>query len=206
MMMSGSWRIGVTFGGMLRHLLRQDPDIIMVGEMRDLETAEQAVQAALTGHLVFSTLHTNDAASALTRLLDLGLAAYLINAAVIGIIAQRLVRVICPYCKESVPVDLARMQVLGLERFFADTTMVWRGRGCEACRGTGFLGRQGIFEVLPLDTELKDAVRRGVDLAELRAMVRAQGIPSLLEDGMARVVTGVTTVDEVLRVAGSAED
>jgi general secretion pathway protein E len=199
-------RIGVTFGGMLRHLLRQDPDIIMVGEMRDLETAEQAVQAALTGHLVFSTLHTNDAASALTRLLDLGLAAYLINAAVIGIIAQRLVRVICPYCKESVPVDLAQMRVLGLERFFADTTLVWRGRGCEACRGTGFLGRQGIFEVLPLDTPLKDAVRRGVDLAELRAMVRAQGIPSLLEDGMARVVAGVTTVDEVLRVAGSAED
>ncbi|MEJ5243576.1 MAG: GspE/PulE family protein [Desulfomicrobiaceae bacterium] len=199
-------RIGVTFGGMLRHLLRQDPDIIMVGEMRDLETAEQAVQAALTGHLVFSTLHTNDAASALTRLLDLGLAAYLINAAVIGIIAQRLVRVICPYCKESVPVDLAQMRVLGLERFFADTTLVWRGRGCEACRGTGFLGRQGIFEVLPLDTPLKDAVRRGVDLAELRAMVRAQGIPSLLEDGMARVVAGITTVDEVLRVAGSAED
>ncbi len=198
--------IGVTFGGMLRHILRQDPDIIMVGEMRDLETAEQAVQAALTGHVVFSTLHTNDAASALTRLLELGLEAYLINAAVVGIIAQRLVRLVCPHCKEPVPVDLDQMRTLGLERFFENTPHTWQGRGCEACRGTGFLGREGIFEVLPLETDLKDALRRGVDLAQLRAMVRAKGIPSLVEDGMARVVAGRTTVAEVLRVAGGAED
>jgi general secretion pathway protein E len=198
-------RIGVTFGSMLRHILRQDPDIIMVGEMRDLETAEQAIQAALTGHLVFSTLHTNDAASALTRLLDLGLEPYLINAAVIGIVAQRLVRTICPYCKEMVPVDGDEIATLSLERFFVGVSHLARGRGCEACRNTGFLGRTGIFEVLPLETELKDAVRRGVDLAELRQLVRRRGIPSLLEDGMARVVAGVTTIAEVLRVAGSSE-
>lgn len=199
-------KIGVTFGQMLRHILRQDPDIIMVGEMRDLETAEQAVQAALTGHIVFSTLHTNDASSALVRLLDLGLDAYLINASVIGCIAQRLVRNICPSCRVQYTPDYAQIQALGLERYIAPGQKLWRGAGCESCRQTGFYGRTGIFEVLMYDTEVKDAVRRNVELSELRALVRKKGVPSLLDDGMERVARGVTTYGEVLRVAGATAD
>jgi general secretion pathway protein E len=199
-------RIGVTFGQMLRHILRQDPDIVMIGEMRDLETAEQAVQAALTGHIVFSTLHTNDASSALTRLLDLGLDAYLINAAVIGCMAQRLVRNICPHCKVQYEPDYDKLHALGLERYISRGQMLWKGRGCDHCRQTGYYGRTGIFEILPFDTEVKEAIRRNVDLADLRALVRGKGVLSLMDDGMERVVRGVTTYDEVLRVAGGSMD
>ena len=199
-------RIGVTFGQMLRHILRQDPDIVMIGEMRDLETAEQAVQAALTGHIVFSTLHTNDASSALTRLLDLGLDAYLINAAVIGCIAQRLVRNICPQCKVQYDPDYDQIHALGLERYISKGQPLWIGRGCDHCRQTGYYGRTGIFEILPFDTEVKEAIRRNIDLADLRSLVRGKGVRSLMDDGMQRVVTGVTTYEEVLRVAGGSMD
>lgn len=199
-------KIGVTFGQMLRHILRQDPDIIMIGEMRDLETAEQAVQAALTGHIVFSTLHTNDASSALTRLLDLGLDAYLINAAVIGCIAQRLVRTICPHCKVQYEPDYDQLAALGGGPYIARGQKLWKGLGCEHCRQTGFYGRTGIFELLPFDTEIKEAVRRNIDLADLRALVRKKGVTSLFEDGMERVARGITTFEEVLRVAGGSMD
>ncbi|NCD24655.1 MAG: type II/IV secretion system protein [Deltaproteobacteria bacterium] len=199
-------KIGVTFGQMLRHILRQDPDIIMIGEMRDLETAEQAVQAALTGHIVFSTLHTNDASSALTRLLDLGLDAYLINASVIGCIAQRLVRTICPHCKAQYTPDYEQLAALGGGDFIKPGQKLWKGLGCEHCRQTGFYGRTGIFEILPFDTEIKEAVRRNIDLADLRALVRSKKVASLFEDGMDRVVRGVTTFEEVLRVAGGSID
>jgi len=199
-------KIGVTFGQMLRHILRQDPDIIMIGEMRDLETAEQAVQAALTGHIVFSTLHTNDASSALTRLLDLGVDAYLINAAVIGCIAQRLVRNICPHCKVQFVPDYEQIKTLGLEAYLGQNQPVWKGRGCDHCRQTGYYGRTGIFEILPYDTEVKEAIRRNVDLADLRALVRKKGVRSLFDDGMERVIRGVTTYEEVLRVAGGSMD
>jgi len=199
-------KIGVTFGQMLRHILRQDPDIIMIGEMRDLETAEQAVQAALTGHIVFSTLHTNDASSALTRLLDLGLDAYLINASVIGCIAQRLVRNICPYCRVQFKPDYHQIQALGLAEYVGPEQLLWKGRGCEHCRQTGYYGRTGIFEILPFDTEVKEAVRRNIDLADLRSLVRAKGVRSLFDDGMERVLRGVTTYEEVLRVAGGSMD
>jgi len=199
-------KIGVTFGQMLRHILRQDPDIIMIGEMRDLETAEQAVQAALTGHIVFSTLHTNDASSALTRLLDLGLDAYLINASVIGCIAQRLVRNICPNCKVQYVPDYHTIVSLGLEAYIAEGQPLWHGTGCEHCRQTGFYGRSGIFEILPFDADIKEAVRRDVDLADLRRMVRGKGIWSLFDDGMERVLRGVTTFEEVVRVAGGSSD
>lgn len=199
-------KIGVTFGQMLRHILRQDPDIIMIGEMRDLETAEQAVQSALTGHIVFSTLHTNDASSALTRLLDLGLDAYLINAAVIGCIAQRLVRNICPHCRVQYVPDYEEIKALGLEAYISAGQALWRGRGCDHCRQTGYYGRTGIFEILPYDTEVKDAIRKNIDLGDLRAMVRAKGVLSLFDDGMGRVVEGVTTIEEVLRVAGGSAD
>ena len=199
-------KIGVTFGQMLRHILRQDPDIIMIGEMRDLETAEQAVQSALTGHIVFSTLHTNDASSALTRLLDLGLDAYLINAAVIGCIAQRLVRNICHYCKAQYKPDYEEIKALGLDAYIRPDQMLWKGRGCDHCRQTGYYGRTGIFEILPYDTEVKDAIRKNIDLGDLRALVRRKGVRSLFDDGMERVVQGVTTVEEVLRVAGGSAD
>jgi general secretion pathway protein E len=199
-------KIGVTFGQMLRHILRQDPDIVMIGEMRDLETAEQAVQAALTGHIVFSTLHTNDASSALTRLLDLGLDAYLINASVIGCIAQRLVRNICPQCKMQFTPDYAQIKALGLDSYVAEDQALWMGRGCDHCRQTGYYGRTGIFEILPFDTEVKEAIRRNVDLADLRLLVRRKGVRSLMDDGMERVVRGVTTYEEVLRVAGGSMD
>jgi len=199
-------KIGVTFGQMLRHILRQDPDIIMIGEMRDLETAEQAVQAALTGHIVFSTLHTNDASSALTRLLDLGLDAFLINAAVIGCIAQRLVRNICPHCKVQFEPDYEQIKSLGLDRYVAPDRKLWKGRGCDHCRQTGYFGRTGIFEILPFDTEVKEAIRRNVDLAHLRALVREKGVKSLFDDGMERVLRGVTTYEEVVRVAGGSMD
>lgn len=199
-------RIGVTFGQMLRHILRQDPDIVMIGEMRDLETAEQAVQAALTGHIVFSTLHTNDASSALTRLLDLGLDAYLINAAVIGCMAQRLVRNICPQCRMQYVPDFSQIKALGLDAYLGEGQALWRGRGCDHCRQTGYYGRTGIFEILPYDTEVKEAIRRNVDLADLRALVRRKGVRSLMDDGMERVVRGVTTYEEVLRVAGGSID
>lgn len=199
-------KIGVTFGQMLRHILRQDPDIIMIGEMRDLETAEQAVQSALTGHIVFSTLHTNDASSALTRLLDLGLDAYLINASVIGCIAQRLVRNICPNCKVQFAPDYDQIKALGLDMYVGEGQALWRGRGCDHCRQTGYYGRTGIFEILPYDTEVKEAIRRNVDLADLRALVRRKGVRSLMDDGMERVSRGVTTFEEVLRVAGGSTD
>ncbi len=199
-------KIGVTFGQMLRHILRQDPDIIMIGEMRDLETAEQAMQSALTGHIVFSTLHTNDASAALTRLLDLGLDAYLINAAVIGCIAQRLVRNICLHCKVQYKPDYEEIKALGLESYIQPEQSLWKGRGCDHCRHTGYYGRTGIFEILPYDTEVKDAIRKNIDLGDLREMVRKKGVRSLFDDGMARVVQGVTTVEEVLRVAGGSVD
>jgi len=199
-------KIGVTFGQMLRHILRQDPDIIMIGEMRDRETAEQAMQSALTGHIVFSTLHTNDASAALTRLLDLGLDAYLINAAVIGCIAQRLVRNICPHCKVQYKPDYEEIKALGLDGYIQPEQQLWKGRGCDHCRQTGYYGRTGIFEILPYDTEVKDAIRKNIDLGDLRAMVRKKGVRSLFDDGMARVVQGVTTVEEVLRVAGGSVD
>ncbi len=199
-------KIGVTFGQMLRHILRQDPDIIMIGEMRDLETAEQAVQAALTGHIVFSTLHTNDASSALTRLLDLGLDAYLINASVIGCIAQRLVRSICPHCKVQYEPDYDQVVALGGGNYIKPGQKLWKGLGCEHCRQTGFYGRTGVFEILPFDTEIKEAVRRNIDLADLRALVRKKGVGSLFDDGMDRVARGVTTFEEVLRVAGGSAD
>ena len=199
-------KIGVTFGQMLRHILRQDPDIIMIGEMRDLETAEQAMQAALTGHIVFSTLHTNDASSALTRLIDLGVDAYLINAAVIGCIAQRLVRNICPHCKQQFMPDYEQIKALGLDGYIKKSQPLWKGRGCDHCRQTGYYGRTGIFEILPYDTEVKDAIRKNIDLGDLRTLVRKKGVRSLFDDGMERVIRGVTTYEEVLRVAGGSMD
>ncbi|NCC25660.1 MAG: type II/IV secretion system protein [Deltaproteobacteria bacterium] len=195
-------KAGITFGQMLRHILRQDPDIVMVGEMRDLETAEQAVQAALTGHLVFSTLHTNDAVSAITRLRDLGVEAYLLNASIIGSIAQRLVRTICPSCKVPCRIDDQALREWGVADRIPEGR-AFRGTGCEHCRRTGFHGRLAIFEIIPFDSEIKEAVRSHAELAELRALVRTKKIPTLFQAGMDLVRSGTTTFEEVLRVASA---
>ncbi|GAU08790.1 GspE/PulE family protein [Desulfoplanes formicivorans] len=197
-------RIGVGFGKMLRHILRQDPDIVMVGEMRDLDTAEEAIQAALTGHLVLSTLHTNDAASTLTRLRDLGVESYLLNASLLGVIAQRLVRTICPHCRVPSHPRQADLDGWGLGELFTPEDTLYRGVGCEYCRNTGYLGREGLFEVVPLDAGLGQGLDAGMDVEGLRRSIRTRGIKSLFQDGMEKVRAGKTTIEEVLRVTGGA--
>jgi len=190
---------GVTVGAALRSILRQDPDVVMVGEMRDQETAEIAVQAAMTGHLVFSTLHTNDAVGAIPRLLDLGVADYLVAATVEGVLAQRLVRRICDACRvayEPSPESAALLAGRPVGRGRRT-----RGAGCPACRGTGYRGRAGLFELLVMTDALKDAVTARAPRAELRALALAGGMVPLARDGWAKVEAGVTTVEEVLRVA-----
>jgi general secretion pathway protein E len=198
-------RIGVTFPSMLRHILRQDPDIIMIGEMRDLETAEQAIQSALTGHLVLSTLHTNDAPSVFPRLQEMGVENYLINSALLGAIAQRLVRNICPHCKIRREISEKDKKNWGLEEELAGTNHLWEGEGCPECRKTGYLGRSALFEIVPFDPELKEAIRNRAELWEFQKIARNKGIKSLFADGLEKVRQGVTTVNEVLRVAGHAE-
>ena len=184
----------------LRALMRQDPDIIMVGEIRDLETAEMAIQASLTGHLVFSTLHTNDAASAITRLTDLGVPSYLISATVIGVLAQRLVRTLCPHCKK--PDDTVRPEML------AEAIKPWRLNGhiqpykpvgCLECRMTGFKGRVGLYELLPISEALRGAIHPHVDMSRLRQMAAKEGLRPLRPAGVMKVAEGVTTLEEVLR-------
>jgi type II secretory ATPase GspE/PulE/Tfp pilus assembly ATPase PilB-like protein len=186
-------KTGMTFGSALRSILRQDPDVLMVGEMRDAETAALATQAALTGHLVFSTLHTNDAVSATTRLLDLKVEPYLIAATLEAVLAQRLVRKICAECREPYRADSQDLAAL------APPTL-YRGRGCPACRDTGYLGRTGIFELLVVTDEVRRALVQSEPEHQLREIVRSQAMTTLAEDGWAKVGDGVTTVEEVLRV------
>lgn len=189
---------GVTFASALRSILRQDPDVIMIGEMRDGETAEVAIQAAMTGHLVFSTLHTNDALAAIPRLLDLGIPEYLVAATLEGVVAQRLVRRICRDCiqRRSTPPAAACDALSVLMHGHT-----YEGRGCQACRGTGYSGRAGVFEVLVMTDELKDAISRRASRAELREVMVRGGTISLADDAAAKVRAGVTTVEEVLRVS-----
>jgi general secretion pathway protein E len=189
--------IGVTFGTILRNILRQDPDIIMVGEIRDRETAENAVQAALTGHLVLSTLHTNDAPSSVTRLLDLGVPPFLISSTVIGIIAQRLVRCICPQCKRERQLSGEELAFLGLE---ARRTRVFYGDGCTACRGTGYRGRSGIFEVLDFTENLTARLDEKADTAKLQEIALRDGMIPLRQVAVRKMLEGVTTYEEVIAV------
>lgn len=192
--------IDVTFGNILRTILRQDPDIIMIGEMRDLETARNAVQAALTGHLVLSTLHTNDAPSSVTRLLDLGVPPFLIQATLVGILGQRLVRQICRYCKESFEIDAVELSGMGIEVGKKDSLTLHRGRGCIRCRDTGYRGRLGIFEVLPYSESLKKLTTVDTDVEKLRVRAREEGMFTLRESAMKKMLEGITTFEEVLRV------
>ncbi|MFU8779900.1 MAG: GspE/PulE family protein [Kiritimatiellia bacterium] len=192
--------IGLTFARVLRSFLRQDPDIIMVGEIRDLETAEIAIQASLTGHLVFSTLHTNDAAGAFTRLVDMGVEPYLVASAVEGVIAQRLVRCLCTRCRKRVP--LPEADVLADIRFPVDmleTPEVFEPASCDHCRGTGFRGRSGIFEILPVSEAIQSLVTGRHNASEIKQQALREGMHTLRDDGWAKVAAGVTTIEEVLR-------
>ena len=191
-------KIGMTFGAALKSLLRQDPDVVMLGEIRDAETARIAVQASLTGHLVLSTLHTNDAPSSVTRLINIGVEAYLISAAVNAILAQRLVRKICAACKQAHDPSDEMKKVLARIGFEGDQT--FRGAGCDKCRQTGYAGRLGVYELLVMDDALRDLVTRNPDVNELRKLCRAAGLKTLREDGFDKVRQGLTSADEVLRV------
>ncbi|HEU4700009.1 MAG TPA: GspE/PulE family protein [Gemmatimonadales bacterium] len=192
-------KAGVTFGAALRSILRQDPDVLMVGEMRDAETAGIAIRAAMTGHLVFSTLHTNDAVSAVTRLVDLGSEPYMIAASLEGVLAQRLVRRNCVECRERYRPD--PMLVAAVAGHPVDAFEAERGRGCEACRGTGYKGRVGLFELLVVSDEIRHhLVHDDLDLGTLRRIATSQGMAALREDAWTKVQTGITTVEEVLRV------
>jgi general secretion pathway protein E len=184
-------QIGLTFAAGLRHIVRQDPDVIMVGEIRDRETADIAIRAALTGHLVFSTLHTNDAPSAITRLTDMGVENYLLTSSLVAVLAQRLVRVVCPGCRTF---DQDRMSPWG------ELIPTFRGAGCERCFGTGYLGRVGIFEMMPMGDELRRLIMKNAPATDLTECARRNGMRNLREDGWAKVASGVTTFDEVLRV------
>jgi type IV pilus assembly protein PilB len=194
--------IGMTFAAALRSLLRQDPDTIMVGEIRDEETARVAVQAALTGHMVLSTLHTNDAPSSITRLIDIGIESYLISAAVNGALAQRLLRRICENCKEELTV-MPEATAVYLEEHNAKPGTLYCGTGCEICRNTGYKGRIGIYELMILNQELRDIITRTPSLGDLKAAAKAQGMRTLRDDGLAKAFQGQTTVDELIRITES---
>jgi general secretion pathway protein E len=191
-------QIGLHFANTLRHIVRQDPDVIMIGEIRDLETAEIAIQSALTGHLVFSTLHTNDAPSAITRLLDMGVENFLLSSTIRGILAQRLIRVICPACKEEIASSeqLQELRALGVE----GNTVLYRGTGCEKCTYTGFMGRMGIFEFLTIDEDIRNLILKNADESTIRQAARKNGMKTLLEDGLEKIRMGMTTLSELFRV------
>jgi type IV pilus assembly protein PilB len=194
--------IGLTFGKILRSMLRQAPNIILVGEIRDLEVGEVAIQAALTGHLVFSTLHTNDAPSAITRLIDMGVKPFLVASAVQAIMAQRLVRVLCDECKEDNPSpNETMMKIVGLSRQELGDHKVKRGKGCKRCHNTGFRGRLGIFEMLSMNNELRELAFNRAPTSTIRKAAIAGGMRTLVEDGKLKIVKGVTTVEEIARHA-----
>lgn len=198
--------IDLDFASGIRTLLRQDPDIIMIGEIRDLETAQMATQAALTGHLVFSTLHTNDAPSAVTRLLELGVPHYLINATLVGVLAQRLVRTLCPHCKKATQVDAARWEELIRPWQAAAPEQIYEPVGCLECRNTGFLGRIGIYETLTFGRDIKRHVHADADVNGLRKAAYQAGMRPLRISGVQKVASGMTTIDEIYKVAPAPLD
>ncbi len=199
-------KAGMTFAAGLRSMLRQDPDVIMVGEMRDEETATIAMEAAMTGHLVFSTLHTNDASSAPGRLVDMGVEPFLISSSIIGILAQRLIRVLCPNCKEQYTANRESLLRYGLplpEEIGADThgeITLFKSKGCDKCKGTGYKGRSGVHELLTMSDKMRDAILKGAAAHEVRAMAIENGMKTLQEDAVAKILNGVTDVDEIIRV------
>ncbi|MCX7913455.1 MAG: type II secretion system ATPase GspE [Thermodesulfovibrionales bacterium] len=192
-------QIGLNFANTLRHIVRQDPDIIMIGEIRDLETAEIAIQSALTGHLVFSTLHTNDAPSSITRLLDMGVENFLLSSTIRGVLAQRLVRVICHTCKEAKESPEDVYELFGIDQK-NEKIVTFYGRGCERCAYTGYFGRTGIFELLIIDDDIRKLILKNADSNTIREVAKKKGMKTLLEDGIDKVKKGLTTISEVIRV------
>ena len=193
--------VDLSFSLGVRSLLRQDPDIIMVGEIRDLETAEMAIQASMTGHLVISTLHTNDAPTAITRLIDLGVPPYLISATLLGVMAQRLVRTLCPHCKQDGPIEEDAWRQLITPWQGKAPTKIKQPKGCTECRQTGYMGRMGIYEVMPVSQGIKDMIAQGESMSKIKRLAFEEGMRPLRLSGAGRVSAGVTTLEEILRVA-----
>jgi general secretion pathway protein E len=196
-------KIDLTFAAGLRSIVRQDPDVILIGEIRDRETAEIAIQSSLTGHLVFSTLHTNDAASAVTRLIDMGIEPFLVTSSIIAIIAQRLVRMLCPHCKEVYVPDEESLANLGLGRSVLQNNTFYRKKGCNLCMQTGFRGRTAIFEIMIVDDEIKRLILKTSDANQINELALKRGMITLQKDGIDKVLAGITTTEEVLRVTRS---
>jgi general secretion pathway protein E len=193
-------KIDLTFARGLRSIVRQDPDVVLVGEIRDHETAEIAVQSALTGHLVFSTLHTNDSAGAITRLVDIGIEPFLISSSVIAVAAQRLVRVLCDKCKAPYQPDEMTLQNIGIAPGEVGPATVFKAKGCEHCFNTGYRGRIGIFEILELNSQLKSLILKAFDANRIQEEALRMNMVSLRRDGIKKVLSGTTTIEEVLRV------
>jgi type IV pilus assembly protein PilB len=197
-------RIGLTFARILRAMLRQAPNVILVGEIRDKETAEIAVQAALTGHLVFSTLHTNDSASAITRLVDMGVKPFLVAASVQAVLAQRMLRVVCKQCRQPYEPTPTELRSVGIDPGRAREATFYRAEGCEACGHSGYKGRLGIYELLQLDNTLREMTFRGEPMVRLREYAwQSGGMSTLLQDGVRKVMQGMTTIPELLRVVAA---
>ncbi len=194
--------IGMNFAAGLRALLRQDPDVILVGEIRDQETADLAMRAALTGHLVFSTLHTNDALGAIPRLIDMGIEPFLLASALTAVIGQRLVRCICAGCKSARKDSQEVLTELQIELPENCSPQLWMGTGCRACNNTGYKGRAGIYEIIQVSDQLHAPIVHGPDIAGIRAIIQKQGMPTMFQDGLQKALNGVTTVEEILRVTG----
>jgi type IV pilus assembly protein PilB len=192
--------IGLTFASSLRSFLRQDPDIIMVGEIRDFETAEIGVKAALTGHLVLSTLHTNDAPGTISRLLNMGIEPFLVSSSVILIMAQRLARKICNQCREEEKVPVAALIKSGFPEETANTVKCFRGKGCPSCNGTGYRGRIALYEVMPIKDELKELILEGASTSDIKKAAIRLGMKTLRMSGLTKVADGMTTMEEVMRV------
>jgi len=192
--------VGITFGSILRNILRQDPDIIMLGEMRDLETAQNAIQASLTGHLVLSTLHTNDAPSSIIRLLDIGVPHFLVQATLAGVMAQRLVRKICPNCREAFEIDAKELEKMGVYTGKSGKVRLYHGKGCIKCRNTGYRGREGVFELLPYTPAIRELTTPDADVDKMRSVSREEGMHTLGENAVKKILDGTTTYEEVLRV------
>ncbi len=195
--------VNLTFANALRTILRQDPDIIMIGEIRDIETAQNAIQSALTGHLVLSTLHTNDAPSSITRLMDMGVEPFLISSTIIGVMAQRLVRKICPHCVFKRKLNEVELEALNIRSKTGGDIMVKEGAGCVQCRKTGYMGRTGIYEILDVDLKVKKLINRKADSSLIKAEARKAGMSTLRESGIRKLLAGITSVDEIIRVTST---
>jgi general secretion pathway protein E len=193
-------KIDLSFSNVLRSFLRQDPDIIMVGEIRDLPTADIAIQASLTGHLVFSTVHTNDSAGAVTRLVDMGVEPFLVASSMVAILAQRLVRTVCPHCRLEIEPTQEEWNKLGLRTEFACPEKVYKPVGCSECFKTGYLGRLGIYELMVIDDEIRQLVLQNVDANTIKKAAMSKGMTTLRDDGADKIARGLTSISEVLRV------